>query len=777
MLADQTRIQQVEQRITCLANHRPAHRQTIVTRPVVLPDSVNANTPLPCFPKTESQKEWLSKALRSHFLLANLADTEMTSLVNAMEREQVPVGTMIIQQGEDATTNTSYLYVIEEGKVAFYQTTTTGTNTQKQVGTAASGEIFGELALLYDAPRAASCVAFNEVAVWKVQAHTFRTLMAQHAHQQYTQLYQVVRQIPLFQSLDDATVSRFVNSMTTVHWEAKQRIVQKGQVGNVFYILIQGHVRIHDIGLGDSEAAEQRLGPGEWFGERALLTGEPRAANVTAVTDATTLAMDRKTFETTLGPLRELLELEMRRHFLSSLPIFNTSDGKPIFSQEELSHLAQRLNEICYRKGDKLAQAGHTYTLNLWIIRHGRLLVYSNKPNGKLFNLQSGDYFGDKSIGGDPQHISSHTAVVEENLTTWVLTRQDMEAVIGDIGRLGQAKEYRKRNASLGKSILFRDLEKRRMLGKGAFGKVWMVAHKKTGTAYALKQISKYKILKSGQQDSVLREKELLYLLHHPFLLHLVSSYQDSSHLYLLLPVIPGGELYSVLQKQGGHGLSARNAAFYGACIIEGLGHLHQRSIAFRDLKLENVLIDESGYCVIVDFGFAKIVTGRTFTLVGTPEYLAPEIIMAKGHDKAVDYWSYGVLVYELLLGTSPFFARGSPQLEMFKRIVLGKYKIPSQVDALAQRMISALLERTESQRLGNLANGYLDVRNHPWFDSFSHHIDYKRLLGKEVEAPWVPSINGTYDSSNFDDYSADERDVDMDRHLSQDEQGLFAGF
>lgn len=157
------------------------------------------------------------------------------------------------------------------------------------------------------------------------------------------------------------------------------------------------------------------------------------------------------------------------------------------------------------------------------------------------------------------------------------------------------------------------------------------------------------------------REKEFLSLLEHPFILHLVACLQDQSRVYLLLPVIPGGELFSVVrhQRSQSRGLSNERAAFYAACIIEGLTHFHGRKIAYRDMKLENVLIDEDEYCKTVDLGLAKVVETKTFTLVGTPEYLAPETIMSKGYNKAVDYWAFGVLIYELAVGKSPFTREG----------------------------------------------------------------------------------------------------------------------
>jgi serine/threonine protein kinase len=200
-------------------------------------------------------------------------------------------------------------------------------------------------------------------------------------------------------------------------------------------------------------------------------------------------------------------------------------------------------------------------------------------------------YFGDKSIRGDRNRVSSHNAVCEANVTAWVLARDDIESVIGDIQRLGEYAKLRKSRTL--KPIILNDLRKHRMLGQGAFGKVWLVTEVNHSQPYALKMMNKRQILDSQQEDAVVREKEFLAFLHHPFILHLITSYQDADHLYLLLPLISGGELFSLLHKRKtrGRGLSNTDAAFYAACVIEALGHFHQRSIAYRDLKLENVLV------------------------------------------------------------------------------------------------------------------------------------------------------------------------------------------
>lgn len=201
--------------------------------------------------------------------------------------------------------------------------------------------------------------------------------------------------------------------------------------------------------------------------------------------------------------------------------------------------------------------------------------------------------------------------------------------------------------------------------------------------------------------------------------------------------------------------------------------HPAHRSIAYRDLKLENVLLDEEGYCKIVDLGFAKVVADKTYTLVGTPEYIAPEIILSKGHDKAVDFWAFGVLVYELLVGHSPFFEPRSSQMDMFKRIVTLQYKIPPVVDQAAAAFIEGLLVRKPPERLGNRSSGYLEVKGISWFGE--NGIDFCEILRKTAPAPWVPEVKNSMDASNFDTF--EPSNSTGYRRLTRTEQEKFKGF
>ena len=722
---------------------------------------VEANLELKTYAKTKDEEEFLRSTMKEQFFFQKLSDQELGLLINTTEKVEVETRAIVFKEGDDG----EYLYILQKGSMDMYRQETPDIFTP-----VVEGQILGELALLYGEKYDHSLQASESCVLWRLEQQAFRYILARQAHEDDGDMLAILSKIELFQGLNNTTLQKFASALTRVDFEEGDIIVKKGETGEVFYIIEQGVVRVHDIGIGDSYSVDQTLNAGDSFGERALLTGEPRAANCTALTDVRTLAMDRATFESHIGELHELIERTAKLQSLNGLPIFADAD----LSDVEFERLAELTVEKCYPKGTKLAEKGKPYALNVWIIRKGRLLIYGGR-SGKIHNLENGDFFGDKLILKEENHISSHEAICEDNLTAWLLSRDDIESVIGDLSRLGKSAGFKRKGKKKIISSL-RDVKKHKVLGQGGFGKVWLVQSLKTGEPYALKVMNKRTLLNAKQEKSIMREKDLLSLINHPFIAYNVSSFQDASFLYLVLPLIQGGELFSVVQAKGQQGLPNDDAAFYAAGIVEALGHFHHRYIAYRDLKLENVLIDADGYIKIIDLGFAKVVVDKTFTFCGTPEYLAPEIIMAKGHTYGVDYWSFGVLLFELLVGVSPFHDPRGTNMEMFKRIVLVDYKLPKQLQGNnAGDLVQKLLVRKVPDRLGMLSHRHYDIRDHPWFSESG--CPYKKLLKKELTPPWRPNVKNPLDSSNFDDFSHLEREGRGGAPLSAEEQAAFEGF
>lgn len=285
-------------------------------------------------------------------------------------------------------------------------------------------------------------------------------------------------------------------------------------------------------------------------------------------------------------------------------------------------------------------------------------------------------------------------------------------------------------------------------LGTGSFGRVHLVKHKETGKYYAMKVLVKRQIIESKQVEHTINEKKILETLDHPYMVNLIGSFKDNRNLYIVLEYVCGGELFSYLRQC--KRLPNHVARFYAAEVVLAFEHLHSKDIIYRDLKPENLLIDKNGNIKITDFGFAKYVPDVTWTLCGTPDYLAPEIIQSKGYGKAVDWYALGVLIYEMLAGFPPFY--DEDQMRLYERILEGRLRWPSYFDPAAKDLIKRLLSPDLTKRYGNLKSGSADIKKHKWFSE----IDWKKLAEVKVKAPYIPPFTSEGDASNFDSYPED---------------------
>ncbi|KAM5351368.1 hypothetical protein ACJ41O_004091 [Fusarium nematophilum] len=294
------------------------------------------------------------------------------------------------------------------------------------------------------------------------------------------------------------------------------------------------------------------------------------------------------------------------------------------------------------------------------------------------------------------------------------------------------------------------DFEILRTLGTGSFGRVHLVQSKHNQRFYAVKVLKKAQVVKMKQVEHTNDERRMLSDVKHPFLITLWGTFQDIKNIYMVMDFVEGGELFSLLRKSGRFPNPV--AKFYAAEVTLALEYLHSKNIIYRDLKPENLLLDRHGHLKITDFGFAKRVPDKTWTLCGTPDYLAPEVVSNKGYNKSVDWWSLGILIYEMLCGYTPFWDSGSP-MKIYENILKGKVKYPAYVNADAQNLLERLITADLTKRLGNLYGGPGDVKNHPWFSE----VTWDRLARKDIDAPYTPPVKaGAGDASQFDRYPED---------------------
>lgn len=307
-----------------------------------------------------------------------------------------------------------------------------------------------------------------------------------------------------------------------------------------------------------------------------------------------------------------------------------------------------------------------------------------------------------------------------------------------------------------------------RTLGTGSFGRVHLVRSVHNGRYYAIKVLKKQQVVKMKQVEHTNDERRMLKLVEHPFLIRMWGTFQDSKNLFMVMDYIEGGELFSLLRKL--QRFPNPVAKFYAAEVVLALEYLHSHDIIYRDLKPENILLDRNGHIKITDFGFAKEVSTVTWTLCGTPDYIAPEVITTKPYNKSVDWWSLGVLIYEMLAGYTPFY--DTTPMKTYEKILSGKIHFPSFMHPDVMDLLSKLITADLSSRLGNLLNGPADIRNHPWFAE----VVWEKLLAKDIETPYEPPITaGTGDLSLFDHYP--EELLDYGSAAEDPYRDLFAEF
>ncbi|XP_062846959.1 serine/threonine-protein kinase N1b [Trichomycterus rosablanca] len=284
------------------------------------------------------------------------------------------------------------------------------------------------------------------------------------------------------------------------------------------------------------------------------------------------------------------------------------------------------------------------------------------------------------------------------------------------------------------------------VLGRGHFGKVLLSEH--SGNQYAIKALKKGDIIARDEVESLMCEKRIFEVVtdsHHPFLVNLFACFQTPEHVCFVMEYTAGGDLMMHIHADV---FSEPRSMFYSACVVLGLQFLHDNKIVYRDLKLDNLLLDTEGYVKIADFGLCKEGMGyedRTSTFCGTPEFLAPEVLTDTSYTRAVDWWGLGVLIYEMLVGESPF--PGDDEEEVFDSIVNDEVRYPRFLSSEAIGLMRRLLRRNPERRLGSSCQDAEEVKKQPFF----RNMDWEALLKKKVVPPFVPSLGNKEDVSNFD--------------------------
>jgi serum/glucocorticoid-regulated kinase 2 len=320
-----------------------------------------------------------------------------------------------------------------------------------------------------------------------------------------------------------------------------------------------------------------------------------------------------------------------------------------------------------------------------------------------------------------------------------VTTASDMEEIpMIDIKEIeGQIKSSK---------LSITDFSLLKVIGVGSYGKVVLVQKKDSTEVLAMKVLKKEHLYKRNQVEHTKTERKVLELIDHPFIVKLKYAFQSPKKLHMVMEYCPGGELFYHLSKS--NRFDEERTKFYAAQIVLALGHLHKKNVVYRDLKPENVLIDSTGYIKLTDFGLSKELLTKndvTNSFCGTPEYLAPEILHRTGHGRAVDWWSLGAIIFEMLTGLPPFYTKDRDKL--FSNIKFSELKYPPYISPLCKDLLCKLFAKEPGKRLGGGERDFEEVIEHTWFAK----IDFNALLAKKIVPPFQPKIGSQYDTKYVD--------------------------
>ncbi|XP_064806842.1 cGMP-dependent protein kinase 1 isoform X5 [Oncorhynchus masou masou] len=454
--------------------------------------------------------------------------------------------------------------------------------------------------------------------------------------------------------------------------------------------------------------------------------------------------------------------------FLKSVPTFQG------LSEEILSKLADVMEETHYGDGEYIVRQGARGD-TFFIISKGKVNVTrEDLPNDMpvyLRALGKGDWFGEKALQGED--IRTANVIAADAVTCLVIDRDSFKHLIGGLEDVsnkgyedaGAKAKYEAENAFFCnlKLVDFNIID---TLGVGGFGRVELVGclnkvqlKSDEIKTFAMKILKKRHIVDTRQQEHIRSEKQIMQEAHSDFIVRLYRTFKDAKYLYMLMEACLGGELWTILRDRGS--FEDPTTRFYTACVVEAFAYLHSKGIIYRDLKPENLILDHRGYAKLVDFGFAKKIGfgKKTWTFCGTPEYVAPEIILNKGHDISADYWSLGILMYELLTGSPPF--SGPDPMKTYNIILRGidMIEFPKKITKNAANLIKKLCRDNPSERLGNLKNGVKDIQKHKWFEGFN----WEGLRKGTLTPPIIPEVSSSTDTSNFDSFPEDNDDPPPD--------------
>ncbi|CAK67015.1 unnamed protein product (macronuclear) [Paramecium tetraurelia] len=691
--------------------------------------------------------KFIIKCFQGHFVFSSMTETQLTQLANSMFYCKLSVGQTIIRQGDGA----SSFFILEKGRINVIVDNV----PRKEIN---AGQGFGELALLYNAPRSATCMAVEECYLWGIDRHTFRKSVETIMRSEQEKNRKYLESVKFFNQLTREQKDAVAGVLISQKFNANEIIVNEGDQASSFYIIVEGQ-----CGVFNKEGQQiSVLNPSDSFGESALKQEhQVRMMTIKSVQkDTKVLALGKDMIQQILGDqVQAIIYKNICKWALNSSKLFSKT---PHSYQDKLLEGVQvkmfTANSKIILKGDKVGQL---------VILLDTDAVDENKVKFVKGSILFEDSLQDKLSG--TTHLK--TVSVEADGHVAIVDYEAFRSQQGSVEKIQQGKAQQQEKSSAHeeqiKSQPFKNLIYLNKLGSGQFGSVYLCKFKELDTLFALKYVTRAHIQQFGIQKHIQQEKAVLELMDNPFIFKFYRSYKDNENIYFLTEYIAGMELFDAIRVIGL--LSKFDAQFYASQMILQMEYLHtQHSIVYRDIKPENLMVDDQGYLKLIDMGTAKSFKNqqstKTFTIIGTPHYMAPEVISGKGYGYFADLWSVGVCVYEFICGGLPFGEDAEDPFEIYKEIIKKPISYPHfMTDKSAKPFIEQMMNKIPEVRLGG---SYSTLKSHVWFKDY----DWEKLLNKSLKAPLLKGKDNVMTSAQIQ--SAQQKAISVYDQIQKDTQG-----
>ena len=641
-------------------------------------------------------------------VFASLNQSQKDALVGSLNTLNFPPGQIIVKEGDIG----DLLYIVKEGSVACFRG---GAEIKKFT----KGEYFGDQALIYNSPRTATCQAVTQVVCLSIDRASLNSALGSQLQQIIFKNSQsiIINHDSFLKKLSEIQASKLIDSMIIEIYKQNEVIISKdSRKCDQILMILKGNARY----------GEKLIEKFECIGTFELIDNVDTKFEFDLVAEEETdvARISKQEFEKSIGgAYNDVTHNNEAFKILKQVQILRG------LTDEKLLALKDAMKIENYEPGQVIVEQNSEGNA-FYILKTGKVEVTID--GHVVRTITKHDYFGERSVIFNQKRTAS--VIASEKVECWVLFQVDFLRIIDQ----GLRNHLMKRIALQDENLVLSDLAIVKLLGKGMFGNVFLAVHKQKHIFYALKTVDRRKISAYELYESLILERKVLLQLDHIFIMKLVKTLKDSKRVYFVLEYVRGMDLFDVLRKM--QIVSEEDSKFYAACLIVILQHLHERDIIYRDLKPENVVVDEEGYLNLIDFGTAKLVKGRTYTIVGTPHYMAPEVILRKGYGVAADYWSLGIVLFELLFERVPFADEEEDPMIIYEIILTCKLKYPRLPTPMTdvKALINQLLNKNPSHRMGS---GFEKLKTCTWFRMFN----WERLLSKELKAPYLPKVK------NFD--------------------------